>query len=84
MYEAPLSPLPIIEVMLKLLSGITNSPQIILKAAPGAGESTYFPMQLLQAGGFHGKIIMLEPRRLDARNIARDLAQQLGKRLGSV
>lgn len=77
-----MSPLPIIEVMPKLLSGITNSPQLILKAAPGAGKSTYFPLQLLQAGGFHGKIIMLEPRRLAARNIARYLAQQLGEEVG--
>ncbi|HFG1930895.1 TPA: ATP-dependent helicase HrpB [Vibrio cholerae] len=77
-----MSLLPIIEVMPKLLSGISDSPQLILKAAPGAGKSTYFPLQLLQAGLFHGKIIMLEPRRLAARNIARYLAQQLGEEVG--
>lgn len=80
--EALLSPLPIIEVMPELLAGIVQSPQLILKAAPGAGKSTYFPLQLLQSGLFSGKIIMLEPRRLAARNIARYLAQQLGEEVG--
>ncbi len=78
----PLSQLPIEAVMPALLSGVRSASQLILKAAPGAGKSTYFPLQLLKHGIVSGKIIMLEPRRLAARNIARYLAEQLGDRVG--
>ncbi len=77
-----MSQLPILAVVPELLSGIQQSPQMILKAAPGAGKSTYFPLALLQSGLIEGKIVMLEPRRLAARNIARYLAQQLGETVG--
>ena len=77
-----MSQLPIQAVMPKLLAGIQRSPQLIVKATPGAGKSTYFPLQLLKSGILTGKIIMLEPRRLAARNIASYIALQLGERVG--
>jgi len=77
-----LSQLPIEGVMPELLSGVRTCSQLILKAAPGAGKSTYFPLKLLEQKVVKGKIIMLEPRRLAARNIARYLAQQLGESVG--
>ncbi|BBM63859.1 ATP-dependent helicase HrpB [Vibrio alfacsensis] len=78
----PLSQLPIEAVMPQLLKAVKTQHQIILKAAPGAGKSTYFPLQLLLNQSVTGKIVMLEPRRLAARNIARYLAQQLGEQVG--
>ncbi|WP_114765954.1 ATP-dependent helicase HrpB [Vibrio rhodolitus] len=77
-----MSQLPIEGVMPALISGVRDASQLILKAAPGAGKSTYFPLQLLKQGAVSGKIIMLEPRRLAARNIARYLAEQLGEQVG--
>ncbi len=77
-----MSQLPIEAVMPQLLTAVKNQRQVILKAAPGAGKSTYFPLQLLQHQVVTGKIIMLEPRRLAARNIARYLAEQLGEPVG--
>ncbi len=77
-----MSQLPIEAVMPQLLTAVKNQHQVILKAAPGAGKSTYFPLQLLQHQIVTGKIIMLEPRRLAARNIARYLAEQLGEQVG--
>ncbi|PNH88874.1 ATP-dependent helicase HrpB [Vibrio diazotrophicus] len=77
-----MSQLPILAVIPDLLAGVEHSPQLILKAAPGAGKSTYFPLALLKSGLVDGKIIMLEPRRLAARNIARYLSQQLGESVG--
>lgn len=53
----------------------------ILQAEPGAGKSTGLPLALLQAG-FDGKILLLEPRRLAAINVASRLASQLGEPLG--
>ncbi len=78
----PLSQLPIEAVMPQLLKAVKTQHQIILKAAPGAGKSTHFPLQLLLNQSVTGKIVMLEPRRLAARNIARYLAQQLGEQVG--
>lgn len=54
---------------------------VVLQAEPGAGKSTGLPLALLQAG-FDGKILLLEPRRLAAQNVAARLASQLGERLG--
>ncbi|WP_409582885.1 ATP-dependent helicase HrpB [Vibrio rotiferianus] len=77
-----MSQLPIEAVMPQLLTAVKNQHQVILKAAPGAGKSTYFPLQLLNNQTVTGKIVMLEPRRLAARNIACFLAQQLGEQVG--
>ncbi|EPH6196089.1 ATP-dependent helicase HrpB [Vibrio parahaemolyticus] len=77
-----MSQLPIEAVMPQLLTAVKHQHQVILKAAPGAGKSTYFPLQLIQNQLVTGKVIMLEPRRLAARNIARYLADQLGEQVG--
>ncbi len=74
--------LPIEAVMPDLLAGVETHTQLILKAAPGAGKSTFFPLQLVKTNAVQGKIIMLEPRRLAARNIATYLASQLGEEVG--
>ncbi|WP_429748244.1 ATP-dependent helicase HrpB [Vibrio minamisatsumaniensis] len=78
----PLPQLPIEAVMPDLLAGVDTHTQLILKAAPGAGKSTFFPLQLVKTNAVQGKIIMLEPRRLAARNIATYLASQLGEKVG--
>ncbi|WP_122045979.1 ATP-dependent helicase HrpB [Vibrio atlanticus] len=78
----PLPQLPIEAVMPDLLAGVQTHTQLILKAAPGAGKSTFFPLQLVKTNAVQGKIIMLEPRRLAARNIATYLASQLGEKVG--
>ncbi|ENJ1750508.1 ATP-dependent helicase HrpB [Vibrio parahaemolyticus] len=77
-----MSQLPIEAVMPQLLTAVKHQHQVILKAAPGAGKSTYFPLQLIQNQVVTGKVMMLEPRRLAARNIARYLAGQLGEQVG--
>jgi len=54
---------------------------VVLQAEPGAGKSTGLPLVMLRAG-FTGKILMLEPRRLAAQNVAARLASQLGESVG--
>ncbi len=80
--SSALSQLPIEAVMAELLAAIADCPQVILKAPPGAGKSTGLPLALLQRKTITGKMIMLEPRRLAARNIANYLASQLGESVG--
>ena len=74
--------LPIKKIIPELKQQLTLHNQVILQAPPGAGKSTYLPLFLLKEGGFSGKIILLEPRRLAARNIAYYLADQLNQSVG--
>lgn len=73
--------LPIESVFSQLTDSLSSHPSVLLQAPPGAGKSTWLPLQLMLSGKFR-KIVMLEPRRLAARNIANFLAQQLGEQVG--
>lgn len=77
-----MSTLPIHDVLDELVLALSHSPQVILQAPPGAGKSTWLPIQLLQRLGLNGKVIMLEPRRLAAKNVALRLAHSLGEVAG--
>jgi ATP-dependent helicase HrpB len=56
----------------------------ILQAAPGAGKSTILPLALLSESWVgNRKLLMLEPRRLAARAVARRMAQTLGEEVGA-
>ncbi|MDX1303901.1 ATP-dependent helicase HrpB [Photobacterium sp.] len=77
-----MSQLPIDAVLPSLLNELEIRSQLILKAPPGAGKSTRLPLALLQSRCVSGRIVMLEPRRLAARNIAGYLASLLGERVG--
>jgi len=78
-----LNQLPVSQVLDQLNAALTRHNQVLLQAPPGAGKSTYLPLQLLQHPAFATKkILMLEPRRLATRNIARYIAKQLGQRVG--
>ncbi|WP_084888229.1 ATP-dependent helicase HrpB [Vibrio sp. qd031] len=73
---------PVAEVLPDLLEALRQSNQVLLKAPTGAGKSTYLPKALLESGAVVGKIVLLEPRRLAAKNIALFLAKQLGEPIG--
>lgn len=77
-----MSQLPIISVLPQLMSALEQHAHIVLQAEPGAGKSTMFPLALLQQHVTKEKIIMLEPRRLAAKNIALFLAGQLNETVG--
>ncbi|HET6992694.1 MAG TPA: ATP-dependent helicase HrpB, partial [Bacteroidia bacterium] len=77
------SALPIIEIIPDLKKGLSAHNTLILQAAPGAGKSTYLPLQLLHEDWLEGKkILMLEPRRLAAKTVAARLAFQLNEETG--
>lgn len=80
--EFAVSDLPVSAVLPDLLQALDTAPQILLAAPTGAGKSTWLPLQLLQQAKLPGRIIMLEPRRLAARNVAQRLAEQLGEQPG--
>ncbi|MGW1442505.1 ATP-dependent helicase HrpB [Serratia rhizosphaerae] len=77
-----MSLLPVSQVLDELLAALRSAPQVLLHAPTGAGKSTWLPLQILRQASLPGRIIMLEPRRLAAKNVAYRLAQQLGEEPG--
>lgn len=77
-----MSSLPVSAVLPELLLALRNHSQVLLAAPTGAGKSTWLPLQLLTQAGFSGRILLLEPRRLAARNVAQRLAEQLNEEPG--
>nr|WP_154325298.1 ATP-dependent helicase HrpB [Pantoea sp. 201603H] len=77
-----MSPLPVSAVLPELLAALKHSPQVLLAAPTGAGKSTWLPLQILQQADFEGRILLLEPRRLAARNVAQRLAEQCNEEPG--
>nr|WP_257625991.1 ATP-dependent helicase HrpB [Enterobacter roggenkampii] len=80
--ELLVSSLPVAVVLPDLLAALRHSPQVLLNAPTGAGKSTWLPLQILKEGNISGKIILLEPRRLAARNVAQRLAELLNEKPG--
>lgn len=77
-----MSSLPVAAVLPDVLHAIKYSPQVLLNAPTGAGKSTWLPLQILKSGVVEGRILLLEPRRLAARNVAQRLAELLGEKPG--
>lgn len=82
----PLERLPIDEVLPELLDSLRASPNLVLVAPPGAGKSTRVAPAVLaaQSPGVHplGKVLLLQPRRLAAVNVAARIAAEQGWQLG--
>ena len=53
---------------------------MVVTAPPGAGKSTLLPLSILEGVG--GKVLMLEPRRVAARQIAERMAYMMGEPIG--
>jgi ATP-dependent RNA helicase HrpB len=71
-------PLPIDEVLPHLCDVLRRRAAAVLVAPTGAGKSTRVPLALLGAGvAADGLIVMLQPRRLAARAVARRMAELL-------
>ena len=82
-----LAPLPIDNIKAEFLSALNSHLTLILSAEPGAGKSTRLPLWLLEDhvsihGNSQGKIYLLQPRRVAAKNIATYLAAQIGEPIG--
>ena len=81
--QRELETLPVAAVAEPLNEALLVETAAIVTAAPGAGKSTVLPLTLLE--GLHdgaGKIVMLEPRRVAARQIASRMAWLLGEEVG--
>ncbi|MEZ5779248.1 MAG: ATP-dependent helicase HrpB [Paracoccaceae bacterium] len=75
-------PLPIDAAIPALIAALKGHGRAVLQAPPGAGKTTRVPLALLDAGLARGRIVVLEPRRLAARNAAERMAATLGETAG--
>lgn len=61
---------------------LRENPFLVITAPPGAGKSTLLPITILNGLEAEGKVLMLEPRRIAARQIAERMAYLLGEQVG--
>lgn len=74
---------PVDQIIPQIETALGQRPCALLVAEPGAGKTTRVPLKLLDASWLKGqKIVMLEPRRLAARNAAHRMAETLGEAVG--
>ncbi|MBT8118364.1 MAG: ATP-dependent helicase HrpB [Gammaproteobacteria bacterium] len=75
--------LPIDDVLAEIKETLGRHDRMVLQAPPGAGKTTAVPIALLGQPWLKDKqIIMLEPRRLAARNAAARMAFLLNEKIG--
>lgn len=73
--------LPVGEVAAEVNAALRQKPRVVVTAPPGAGKSTLLPLTILSDTP-DGRILMLEPRRLAARQVAQRMADMIGERVG--
>ena len=74
--------LPASQIAIGVNEALHTNSSLVVTAPPGAGKSTLLPLTILSSLGEGEKILMLEPRRLAARQIAERMAQMLGEQVG--
>ena len=77
------SKLPITTVLPDIIKCLEERDELVLQAPPGAGKTTLVPLALMgQSWLSDKKILLLEPRRVAARNAAFRMADMLGQNPG--
>lgn len=74
---------PVESKIAEISDSLSRNRCVVLSAPPGSGKTTCVPPALLSADFLGGKkIVMLEPRRMAARNCAAYIASKLGEQVG--
>ncbi len=81
------APLPIHgirDALLQALREQSSCPRLVLEAPTGSGKSTQVPQMLLDGGllGLNQEVVVLQPRRIAARMLARRVASERGSNCG--
>lgn len=75
--------LPVNHILDELRRALAARRLAVLEAPPGAGKTTVVPLALMNEAWLEGRrIVMLEPRRLAAKNAARYMAEALKQKPG--
>ena len=73
--------LPVGEVAAEVNAALRHKPRVVVTAPPGAGKSTLLPLTIM-TDTHEGRILMLEPRRLAARQVAQRMSDMIDERVG--
>ena len=78
--------LPIYELEPAVIAALRASGRLVVQAPTGSGKSTQIPQMLLKHGllGERGEVVVLQPRRLATRMLAKRVAEEMGTPLGEV
>ncbi|MCQ2137676.1 MAG: ATP-dependent helicase HrpB [Bacteroidales bacterium] len=74
--------LPAVEIADEVNETLVRNSCVVVTAPPGAGKSTVLPLTILDGAAEAGKVIVLEPRRIAARQIAERMAFLSGDAVG--
>ena len=76
-------PLPIYDLDEEIIRTLGENGRLILRAPTGSGKSTQVPQILLDGGAMgSGRCVILQPRRLATRMLAKRVAEERGAQLG--
>lgn len=73
--------LPVGEVAAEVNAALRHKPRVVVTAPPGAGKSTLLPLTIMTDTP-EGRILVLEPRRLAARQVAQRMSDMIDERVG--
>ena len=73
--------LPAASIADEVNNRLKDNPVLVITAPPGAGKSTLLPLTVFN-GLEKGKVVVLEPRRIAARQIAERMAELAGEQVG--
>ena len=77
--------LPIYELEGRIIAAVREQGRLIVQAPTGSGKSTQVPQMLLNHGLLgSGEVVVLQPRRLAARMLAKRVAEEVGTALGDI
>lgn len=77
--------LPIYELEAAVVAALRGGGRLIVQAPTGSGKSTQIPQMLLKHGFLEGgEVVVLQPRRLAARMLAKRVAEEVGTALGDL
>ncbi len=77
--------LPIYELEPSIVAALRAGGRLIVQAPTGSGKSTQLPQMLLRHGFVDGgEVVVLQPRRLAARLLAKRVAEEVGTTLGDI
>ena len=75
--------LPIYDLDEEIIRALREGGRLILQAPTGSGKSTQVPQILLDGGALgSGRCVILQPRRLATRMLAKRVAEERGAQLG--